>query len=131
MAELVDAHDSKSCGEIHGSSSLPPGTMNYIFVGLMILVAIVETIGDILFKFWAIKEKNIFLVIGVVLYMIATIIFAFSLKYEALSKAISIFSILTIILVVLAGFFIFKENITYLQKIGILLGIIGIVLIEI
>jgi multidrug transporter EmrE-like cation transporter len=105
--------------------------MNYIFVGLMILVAIVETIGDILFKFWAIKEKNIFLVIGVVLYMIATIIFAFSLKYEALSKAISIFSILTIILVVLAGFFIFKENITYLQKIGILLGIIGIVLIEI
>jgi tRNA dimethylallyltransferase len=27
MAELVDAHDSKSCGAIHGSSILPPGTM--------------------------------------------------------------------------------------------------------
>lgn len=27
MAELVDAHDSKSCGVIHGSSILPPGTM--------------------------------------------------------------------------------------------------------
>ncbi len=26
MAELVDAHDSKSCGAIHGSSILPPGT---------------------------------------------------------------------------------------------------------
>lgn len=26
MAELVDAHDSKSCGVIHGSSILPPGT---------------------------------------------------------------------------------------------------------
>ena len=28
MAELVDAHDSKSCGVIHGSSILPPGTRN-------------------------------------------------------------------------------------------------------
>ena len=27
MAELADAHDSKSCGAIHGSSILPPGTM--------------------------------------------------------------------------------------------------------
>ena len=27
MAELVDAHDSKSCGATHGSSILPPGTM--------------------------------------------------------------------------------------------------------
>ncbi len=27
MAKLVDAHDSKSCGVIHGSSILPPGTM--------------------------------------------------------------------------------------------------------
>jgi tRNA dimethylallyltransferase len=28
MAELVDAHDSKSCGVIHESSILSPGTMN-------------------------------------------------------------------------------------------------------
>src|SRR3712207_6065112 len=28
MAELVDAHDSKSCGAIHGSSILPPGTQS-------------------------------------------------------------------------------------------------------
>lgn len=97
----------------------------------MVLVAIIETVGDILFKFWAIQNKNLFLISGVLLYVIATIIFAFSLRYEALSKAISIFSIMTLILVVLAGFFIFKENVTIIQKIGILLGIISIVLIEI
>ena len=28
MAELVDAHDSKSCGVIHESSILSPGTVN-------------------------------------------------------------------------------------------------------
>ena len=37
MAELVDAHDSKSCGVIHGSSILPPGTMQnpdmFVIVG--------------------------------------------------------------------------------------------------
>ncbi|KKP57356.1 MAG: hypothetical protein UR60_C0031G0004 [Candidatus Moranbacteria bacterium GW2011_GWF2_34_56] len=27
MAKLVDAHDSKSCGFIHESSSLSPGTI--------------------------------------------------------------------------------------------------------
>lgn len=27
MAELVDAHDSKSCGVIHESSILSPGTL--------------------------------------------------------------------------------------------------------
>ena len=32
MAELVDAHDSKSCGVIHGSSILPPGTDKRMFI---------------------------------------------------------------------------------------------------
>ena len=35
MAELVDAHDSKSCGAIHESSILSPGTtpiMFYLYV---------------------------------------------------------------------------------------------------
>ena len=32
MAELVDAHDSKSCGVIHESSILSPGTMQKILV---------------------------------------------------------------------------------------------------
>ena len=32
MAELVDAHDSKSCGAIHESSILSPGTMKKVLV---------------------------------------------------------------------------------------------------
>ncbi len=32
MAELVDAHDSKSCVERHGSSILPPGTLKMKFL---------------------------------------------------------------------------------------------------
>ena len=38
---MVDAHDSKSCGATHGSSILPPGTMNFVAV---ILSSIFELI---------------------------------------------------------------------------------------
>ena len=31
MAELVDAHDSKSCGVIHESSILSPGTKRVVY----------------------------------------------------------------------------------------------------
>jgi tRNA dimethylallyltransferase len=43
MAELVDAHDSKSCGVIHGSSILPPGTMDRKTESIKILVLLGPT----------------------------------------------------------------------------------------
>ena len=60
-----------------------------------------------------------------------TTFWAYSLKYGHLSKAISIFAILNLVILVLVGVFIFKEDLSLTNKIGIILGIIGIILIEI
>lgn len=68
---------------------------------------------------------------GVGLYMIGTVIWAYSLKFEYLSKAIIIFAVVNIIVVVLAGVFIFSEDLSLLNKIGILFGIISVILIQI
>ena len=102
-----------------------------IFFGLVILAVFLEVIGDVLFKRWTLENKNILLIIGLIIYFIGTIFWAISLRYEYLSKAISVFTILNLIIVVLVGVIIFKEDLSLINKIGIGLGVISVILIEI
>ena len=105
--------------------------MNKWFFILIIFAVSFEVLADILFKYWALSTRSIFLWGGVGLYMIGTVIWAYSLKFEYLSKAIIIFAVVNIIVVVLAGVFIFSEDLSLLNKIGILFGIISVILIQI
>ena len=102
----------------------------YIFLTLIALAVILEVIADILFKKWSLVNKNSLLIAGLVIYFIGTFIWAVSLKYELLSKAISIFTILNLIIVVLVGVLIFKEDLSSINKLGIGLGVISVILIE-
>ena len=70
------------------------------------------------------------LAIGLIVYFIGTVFWAVSLKYEFLSKAISVFTILNLIIVSLAGVIIFKEDLSVVNKIGIALGALSIILVE-
>ncbi len=97
---------------------------------MILLAAGLEVAADILFKKWSIENNSLLLVGGLLIYFVGTIFWAISLKYEFLSKSISIFSILNLIAIVLAGMIIFKEDLTFLNKIGIGMGIISILLIE-
>jgi len=106
-------------------------TLKLLFFGLIGLAVILEVVGDILFKKWAINSKNALLIVGLLIYFIGTIFWAVSLKYEYLSKAISVFTILNLILIVLVGVIYFKEDLSLINKIGIGLGILSVALIEI
>lgn len=74
--------------------------------------------------------KNILLILGFVIYAFGTIIWAFSLRYGFLSKAISILTLLNLIAVVFVGVLYFNESLSFTNKIGIAFGIISVVLIE-
>ena len=89
-----------------------------------------EIAGDVFFKKWTIEHKPLLLWIGFAVYVISAFFWAYSLKYETLSKAIFVFTILNLVIVTLIGIFFFKEHISLVSKIGILLAIISIVLIE-
>jgi multidrug transporter EmrE-like cation transporter len=89
-----------------------------------------ESAGDIILKQWAVGGKQLFFILGLLVYFVSTVIWAFSLKYEFLSKAISVITILNFIIVVLVGVLYFKEDLYNINKIGILLGILSVVLIE-
>ncbi len=105
--------------------------MKYFFIFLVIIVSIFEVVGDILFKEWTIKNDKFYLIIGIIAYLIATTFWAFSLKFQNLSKAVVIFGVLTIIIGVLVGVFIYKEELTTLNIIGVVLGLASIALLEI
>lgn len=90
-----------------------------------------EVAADILFKFSFIQNKSIYIWAGVALYTVGTIAWAFSLKYEYLSKAISIFTVLNFIAVIAAGALIFHEQVPLINKVGIGLGVVSVVLMQI
>ena len=101
------------------------------FLLLIIFAVGFEVVADILFKYWSINARQSLLILGVVLYSIGTVVWAFSLKYEYLSKAITVFTLLNLIIIVLAGVLVFKENLSLTNKIGIVLGLVSVILIQV
>ena len=102
-----------------------------LFLLLILLAVALEVIGDILFKKWSIENKNMLLVTGLLIYFIGTAFWAISLKYEYLSKAITAFTVLNLVIITLVGFVIFKEDLSLINKIGIAVGVISVILVEI
>lgn len=105
--------------------------MKLLFYSLITLAAIFEGLGDVLLKKWSVSgNKHIFFVLGLVIYLIATVVWAFSLKHEFLSKSISIVTVLNTLFVVAVGVFYFKESLSWVNMLGIALAIVAIILIE-
>lgn len=99
---------------------------------LLILLAVAfEVFADILFKKWALTDRFVYIAIGTIVYIASTISWAFSLKYEYLSKAITVFSVLNLAILILVGVFFFKEDLSLWNKLGLLFGVASVVLLQI
>jgi multidrug transporter EmrE-like cation transporter len=104
--------------------------MKYSFFIFIFLAVLFETIADILFKYWSINVKSSFVVAGLLLYALGTLMWALSLRHEGLAKAVTIFTVINLIAVVMAGVLIFNEQLSMVHKIGIALGIGSICLMQ-
>lgn len=109
----------------------PSIAFKYSFFGLIIIAVTLEIIGDIFFKKWALENHQWLLYLGLLIYFCGTIFWAFCLKQEFLSKAVSIFTVINLIAVVLVGTLYFQEELSLINKIGIGLGILSVILIEV
>ena len=101
-----------------------------LFLAAILVATIFEVIGDILLKLWAVNNGVHLLLLGLITYYVGIVFWALSLQYDYLSRAISIIVILNLILVVLVGVVMFKEQLSLVSKIGIGLGILSVVLLE-
>lgn len=81
-------------------------------------------------KFYSINKNPWFLAVACGFFAIAALFFARSLQYEGLAIVNVLWTSISVILVTVSGYFIFKEHIAPLQLLGIALTIIGLILIE-
>jgi len=98
---------------------------------LLIAVAVVfEIVADVLLKRWAIANRWPILAVGLFLYFVGTVFWAFSLRYEHLSRAIVVFTVVNLVVITFVGVLLFQEKLTLWNKIGIGLGTVSVLLLE-
>lgn len=103
----------------------------YLFTLLIAIAVTLEVIADILLKKWSMSAQWPLFAIGIFIYFLGTVSWAYSLRYEHLSKAIILFTLANLIVITFAGLIFFDEHLSRVNKIGILLGMLSIVMIEI
>lgn len=98
-------------------------------IPLLILV-LLEASADILAKTWQIKSIWFWAAAALIAYLLANMFWLLSLKNGAgLAKGAVLFSIMSAILAVIIGVVFYKEQITQIQLVGLIIGIIAIALI--
>ena len=112
--------------------------MKLIVIGLLILLVVVEIIGETsLTK--ASKLSNItnnypkyfFIALGITLYALVGVILYFLLvKQKQLIVVNTLWQVLNVIFITLIGLFYFKEKLSVYQIIALILAIISIILIN-
>jgi len=96
-----------------------------LFLGGSIL-----TIGDIVMKKWVLSNSLGTFILGLSIYLIGLVFLAFSFKFKNIAVASTIFVIFNVVTLSLVSFFYFKEVISPLQILGIFIGIIAIIVLE-
>ncbi len=98
-----------------------------IFIALAVAF---EVVADVLFKKWALENRGVLLAVGLALYFVGTIFWAVSLRHDLLSRAVTVFTVVNLLAVVLVGVLVFGEELSLAQKIGVGLGVFSILLLE-
>jgi drug/metabolite transporter (DMT)-like permease len=101
-----------------------------IFWLLLIGAVGLEIAADVLFKEWSMHHRNSLLIIGLFVYAVGTVLWAYSLRFEGLSKALVFFTLANLLVGVALGTFLYKEALTMPNKVGIMLALIAIALLE-
>jgi multidrug transporter EmrE-like cation transporter len=100
------------------------------FVIHIAIITLLDLAGTLCAKFYSINKNSLLLIATFLFFGGAGYAFARSLKYEGMAITNILWTALSVTLVTITGYFAFKEEITYLQLIGIGIIIMGLVLIN-
>ena len=97
------------------------------FIGLLLTF---EAAADILAKQWQLNQGTVRFVAAIAGYVIANVFWLFALKEGAgLTKGAIIFSVGSAIIAIIIGLLLYKEHVSKMEVIGIILGILAVVLL--
>jgi multidrug transporter EmrE-like cation transporter len=104
--------------------------MNFLPIILLFIGGIILTIGDIVMKKWVIANQTYLYMIGLLIYLIGLNFLAQSFKFKNIAVASIIFVIFNVVTLSLVSWFYFKERLNNYQIIGIIIGLISIIFLE-
>jgi drug/metabolite transporter (DMT)-like permease len=99
---------------------------SWLLIGLLCLNLILATAGDTSAKLWAITPGHKWLWITLAISIFTTLTYMLVVRESGLAVGSTIMLLLTILSTCLIGFFVFQEQITGTQWIGIALGFVAI-----
>ena len=96
---------------------------------LVSLAAVSVIIGDFFAKYWSLNQKNIFYILTLIFYLGSGVLYVPSLLKEGLVITSIIWVLISTIGLLLVGIVIFKEQLSFIQVIGVTLGIIALLIL--
>lgn len=107
------------------------GTMLYMpAIAYLILGGSVLTIGDIVFKSYALMPKMSLYISGLVIYMGGLMLLVQSFKTENMAVASAVFVMINVLTLSIISWLYFGEKLSLLQILGIVLSFVAIGLLE-
>jgi multidrug transporter EmrE-like cation transporter len=100
-----------------------------MFIFYIILTGVCDAIASVILRIWVNNHNILFLILGALGFAIAALFFALSMQYKGLAIANILWISLATIILTLLSFLIFKENLSTLQIIGIIIVFIGTLLV--
>jgi small multidrug resistance pump len=99
---------------------------------ILILLAggLTLTIGDLIAGKWISNKNKLTYILAITFYMIGLIFLIETYKYKDIPVASITMEIFNVIILTLAGIFLFKEKITKTELAGIVIGMIAVVILE-
>mgnify|MGYP001604770022 CR=1 FL=1 len=97
---------------------------------ILIFAGSILTLGDIIFKFYALSHKPLLYIYGLVLYIIGMLFLVQTFKTENIATASAIFVIANILTLSVVSWFYFNEQLSAVQIAGLLLAVCAILLLE-
>jgi multidrug transporter EmrE-like cation transporter len=101
-------------------------------IGLLLVLigGVILTIGDVFMKQWSSNNSWLTFAIGLLTWSVGLVFLAFSFKYKNIAVASLIFSLSNVIFLTLLSWLYYKETLTTYQIIGMLIGIVAVIFLE-
>lgn len=101
--------------------------MFYLLIGGCVVI---DVLSSIVLRMWADTSKLYLLILGVIGFATTGVLFGYSMHYKGLAIANIIWIGLSAVILTLVAFYFFKENISIVNAIGMLLVTFGLILLN-
>jgi multidrug transporter EmrE-like cation transporter len=104
--------------------------MNIIALVLILAGGVVLTVGDLIMKKWVAGGGNLIYGLGLAVYMVGMVFLSQSYRFKNIAVASLMLVIFNIVTLLIISWFFYHEQLSVLQFVGFIFGLISVVILE-